>query len=165
MQGYDNRNIKASSYSTKCVVDGSAHFAHPLGVLTVDQFLAEIRRRAPSDAAVGRALGLPSSRIAELFSGKRRLQYEEARTLAEAFQLDGTNSGVNAATLTTILTACLRNAPSGGWTADDAPRLARAVEHALELLASGPANRSSEDAIAMAGHAASLQLLEQHREA
>lgn len=162
---YDKRSTTSTKNFTNCVVDvfrGAPHFG---GVLTKDEFLAEIRRRAGVDAEVGRALGIPSSRVAELFSGKRGLRYDEAKILSDRFMPNEGVPSISAETLSQILAACLLRSPKGGWTAKEAPRLARAVEHGLRLLANSPANPASEDAIAVAGQAAVLQLHEGHPEA
>ncbi|UKK84731.1 hypothetical protein L7H23_01105 [Sphingopyxis sp. BSN-002] len=134
-------------------------------MLTTEEFLAEIRLRAGKDAEVGRALGLPSSRVAELFSGKRRLLYHEAKTLADRFMPEESGASISAEKLAPILAACLRLAPKDGWSESEAPRLARAVEYGLGLLASAPANQDSDDAVAVAGQAAMLRLRESRLEA
>lgn len=150
---------------TNCVADAVARSAYLSRVLTTDEFLAEIRRRAGVDADVGRALGIPSSRVAELFSGKRRLRYEEAKILADKFMPEENGITISAEKLAPILAACLRFAPKEGWTESEAPRLARAVEYGLGLLASAPANQDSDDALAVAGQAALHQLRDSRLEA
>lgn len=157
---YDNRSVSATPKSTNYVVDAIRAQRQNSPVLETEEFLAEIRRRAKTDAEVGRLLGLPSSRVAELFSGKRRLRYDEAKRLADHFLQDETPSApqFNAAILAPILAACLKHAPEGGWTPDQSLNLARAVEYGLGLLATSPANQASEDAIAVAGQAALMQL-------
>lgn len=162
---YDNRSIHARPNSTNCVVDALLYPMQNIAVLETQEFLAEIRRRAGSDAEVGRALGLPSSRVAELFGGKRRLRYDEAKTLSDRFLTDTMSPSTNfsAETLAPILEACLRHAPEGGWTHDQAPRLARAVEYGLALLTTSPAKQPSEDAIAVAGQAALLHFRGEHQ--
>ena len=162
---YDKRSIVAGINPTQCVADALAGAVYYRSVLTTDDFLAEIRRRASSDAEIGRALKLPSSRIAELFGGKRRLRYDEAKILADKFMPNETGAGVSADRLEPILAACLRYAPIEGWSESEAPRLARAVEYGLGLLASAPANQASEDALAVAGQAALLRLRESRPEA
>lgn len=162
---YDKRSIIASGMFTNCVADATPARAYQSAVLPIDDFLAEIRRRAGVDAEVGRALGIPSSRIAELFSGKRRLRYEEAKILADRFMPEESGAVVSAEKLAPILAACLRFAPKEGWTESEAPRLARAVEYGLGLLASASASQTSEDAMAVAGQAALHQLRDSHLEA
>ena len=150
--------MTATTIFTNCVVDGLRAQAHLSRVLPADEFLAEIRRRAGVDAEVGRALGLPSSRVAELFSGKRRLRYEEAKILADKFMPEEAGSTISAEKLAPILASCMKLAPPGGWTASDAQLVAQAVEYGLQLLSSGSATQSSADALAVAGNAASLRL-------
>lgn len=162
---YDNRSDKTSQKTTICVVDALRCARQNIAVLETQEFLAEIRRRAGSDAEVGRTLNLPSSRVAELFGGKRRLRYDEAKLLSDKFlpNTDAAAQPLSAETLAPILEACLKYAPAGGWTPDQAPRLARAVEYGLALLTTSPAKQPSEDAIAVAGQAALLQLRGGHQ--
>lgn len=162
---YDNRSTDASQNATICVVDALQCARQNIAVLETQEFLAEIRRRAGSDAEIGRTLGLPSSRVAELFGGKRRLRYDEAKLLSDKFLLEvpAATDALSAETLAPILEACLKYAPAGGWTPDQAPRLARAVEYGLALLTTSPAKQPSEDAIAVAGQAAFLQLRGGHQ--
>ena len=155
---YDKRSISASHKFTNCVVEGALVTAYPCPVLGKDEFLAEIRKRANSDADIGRALKLPSSRIAELFKGSRNLKYEEAKILADLYMPETTGSTVSAERLAPILSACLRYAPKGGWSEQDAEALARAVEYGLGLIANAPASHASADALAVAGQAALTQL-------
>lgn len=162
---YDKRSNLSTKIFTNCVADASLCASYQSRVLSTDEFLAEIRRRAGVDADVGRALGIPSSRIAELFSGKRRLRYEEAKILADKYMPEENGITISAEKLAPILAACLRFAPKEGWTESEAPRLARAVEYGLGLLASAPANQDSDDALAVAGQAALHQLREQRPEA
>ena len=155
---YDKRSSSASHKFTNCVVEAALVTAYPYPVLGKDEFLAEIRKRARSDADIGRALKLPSSRIAELFKGSRNLKYEEAKILADIYMPEMTGAGVSAETLAPILKVCLRHSPPGGWTEQEVQRLARAVEYGLGLIANAPTNQHSSDALAVAGQAALVQL-------
>lgn len=162
---YDKRSMIANKNFTNCVADGRFASAYLSRVLSTEEFLAEIRRRAGVDAEIGRALGLPSSRVAELLGGKRRLRYDEAKILADKFMPEESGLTISAEKLAPILAACLRFAPKEGWTESEAPRLARAVEYGLGLLASAPANQASDDALAVAGQAALHQLRDARPEA
>lgn len=61
---------------------------------------------------------------------------------------------VNAEALKPILTELMRLAPNGGWTAQDAGRLAEAIEYGLGLAIVDPARPASSDAFAVAARAA-----------
>lgn len=165
LEHYDKRSINTSIMFTNCVADGLRSPSYQSPVLSTEEFLAEIRRRASVDADIGRALNIPSSRTAELLSGKRRLRYDEAKILADTFMPEESGLTISAEKLAPILAACLRFAPKEGWTETEAPRLARAVEYGLGLLASAPANQDSGDALAVAGQAALHQLREMRPEA
>lgn len=128
------------------------------GVLTTDELLTELRERGVSNADMARALVLPSPRIAELYSGARRLRYEEGKTLIDTFAPDLTGSPISVKQLTPILVACLRNAPKGGWTEQAAEYLAEAVQYGLQLVTSANASLPTSDALAVAGRAASDRL-------
>lgn len=162
---YANRSINSSPDFTNCVADAIFPRGYQSPVLSTEEFLAEIRRRAGVDANIGRALNIPSSRTAELLAGKRRLRYDEAKILADTFMSEETGFSISAERLAPILAACLRLAPKDGWSESEAPRLARAVEYGLGLLASAPANQASDDAIAVAGQAAMIRLRESRLEA
>lgn len=165
LEHYDKRSINSTEMFTNCVADANARDAYLSRVLSTEDFLAEIRRRATVDADIGRALNIPSSRTAELLSGKRRLRYDEAKVLADKFMPEENGLTISAEKLAPILAACLRFAPKEGWSESEAPRLARAVEYGLGLLASAPANQASDDALAVAGQAALHQLRESRLEA
>jgi cyanate lyase len=52
------------------------------------RLLDALRARGLSNAEISRAVGLPSSRIAEIFGGRRQVKLDEAKRLVEAFQLE-----------------------------------------------------------------------------
>ncbi len=64
-------------------------------MLSAKELLGILRKRGIKNAAVGRVLKLPSSRVAELFGGKRRLQLDEANTLIAAFGIEDEVSPLN----------------------------------------------------------------------
>lgn len=166
---YDKRSSSASHKFTNCVVDAILNQAHGNPVWTANEILDRSLEKAGTKAEVARTLGIPTSRVAELYrrrpeEGKpRRLKYEEAVKLLETYFPEAAGASVNADKLAPILAACLRYAPQGGWTDKDAMRLARAVEYGLGLIANEPATQASADALAVAGQAALQQLRGEHR--
>jgi phage repressor protein C with HTH and peptisase S24 domain len=87
---YDKRSVSASG-ATILVADKLSARRHPYGVLSSDDLLAKLRKlRAAGEttnAAIQRLLGLPSSRVSEIFAGTRRIQADEAKVLIEHFGL------------------------------------------------------------------------------
>ena len=104
-------------------------------------FLARVLEKAGTKAAIGAALGLPSSRVAEFFREKgdrqRRLTMEEGVTLARAFgiPLDGK---VSAEQLIPVLRIALRHASKETWTDLAIEQLAQESELGLSLLQDFP---------------------------
>lgn len=100
------------------------------------RFLGEVLDRAGSQAEVGRVLGLPSSRLSELFNPDaakpRGLKVEEAVKLSEAFRVPITGDSASAESLLTVLKVCLRHPPKE-WTEQELRRLAEEIELGLQL--------------------------------
>lgn len=165
---YDKRSIDASHKFTNCVVDAILHPAHGQPVWTAYEILDRSLEKAGSKAEIARTLGIPTSRVAELYRRKpeegkpRRLQYAEAVKLLETFFPEQTGATISAETLAPILSVCLRHAPKGGWTEQEVQRLAQAVEYGLGLIATSPANQASADALAVAGQAALSRMRDEH---
>jgi hypothetical protein len=60
----------------------------PLSMFDTKGLLAALERKGVSRADIGRALNLPSPRITEMYSGKRRVLLDEAKRLVDAFRLE-----------------------------------------------------------------------------
>jgi transcriptional regulator with XRE-family HTH domain len=73
---------------TISVVDGYQAFRHASAMLGTQQLLAALEARGISQAEMARVLGLPSSRISEMYAGKRQIKLDEAKRLVDAFGLD-----------------------------------------------------------------------------
>lgn len=84
---YDNRMGDARP-KTICGVDAYQPSRHYSGMLGTNQLLAALERRGISQAEIARVLGLPSSRISEMYSGKRQVKLDEAKKLVDAFALE-----------------------------------------------------------------------------
>ncbi len=87
-QRYDMRNAVASGKATISVVDELSSPLHSVYMFSTAELLDELRERGVRQADMARALDLPTSRIAEMYSGKRGVRLDEAKTLVEAFGLD-----------------------------------------------------------------------------
>jgi hypothetical protein len=57
-------------------------------MLSANELLTTLRERGVTNADIQRVLGLPSSRVSEMFTGKRRLQLDEAKKLVEEFEIE-----------------------------------------------------------------------------
>lgn len=112
-----------------------------------------------TNANLGRLLGLPSSRIAEIFEGTRRIKLDEAKTIVEAYGLEGPGQAapINEAMLEPILSALLPLAPQGRDAERFVPALAKAAAYGLQLLSADHARTPSGDAIGVAARGAALR--------
>lgn len=148
---------------TNCVADAVGRDAYLSRVLSTEDFLAEIRQRAGVDAEIGRTLGLPSSRVSELFSGKRRLLYDEAKKLSDKFMPEGHRPALNEGLLARVIHALAPSFPSSEVSESAAQALAEALTHALVLLQETGATEPTDREIAMAARAATSRYLEASR--
>jgi transcriptional regulator with XRE-family HTH domain len=86
---YDNR-IGRASPKTISVADGNSSLVYNPRMLGTEQLLRALENRGISQAEMARVLGLPSSRISEMYAGRRQVKLDEAKRLVEAFDLDDT---------------------------------------------------------------------------
>lgn len=68
-------------------IDAVRVSAQTSGVFTKLELLQRAELKAKTRAKIGEALGLPASRISEMFKGTRDLSYDEARKLIDRFDL------------------------------------------------------------------------------
>ena len=113
-----------------------------------------------TNAKLSRLLALPSSRIAEIFAGKRQVTIDEMKAVVEHFGLEGAAFAPNAETLEPILDALLPLAPPGKLTDQSRRALAEALAYGLELLGAPSANPASPDALKVAARAAAVRFRE-----
>lgn len=89
---YDKRSGGAIG-STNSVANSSNAGGYGPAMLGSADLLNELRRLKnegrTTNADLSRLLSLPSSRIAEIFEGKRRIHIDEMKILVEQFELDG----------------------------------------------------------------------------
>lgn len=100
------------------------------------EFLAQVLKKAGTQAEVGRVIGLPSSRLSELFNPDspkiRKLKLEEAVILSERFGVPIVPERVSATSLLPVLQVCLRHTPKE-WSDAEIRRLAGEIELGLQL--------------------------------
>lgn len=103
------------------------------GVFDQEEFLARALAKAGTKAEIGRILGVPSSRVAEMYRPNTtfRLTMKQGMQLAEALDMSP-GQAVNVDTLTPVLRVCLRHAPKE-WTEQAVARLAQEIVFGLEL--------------------------------
>lgn len=120
----------------------------------VDQLRVAIAEGRTSNAAIGRIIKQPSSRVSEIFSGKRRVQVDEMKALLEALEMNEAPPLPTPGTLEPLLDALLPLVPSGPLTDQSRQALAVALSYGLGLLGSLPASGASEDALKVAARGA-----------
>lgn len=138
---------------TECVLAPDHKSDKTCAVFDVQTFLAAVLGVARTQAAIGRVLGLPSSRVTEIYSGERQLKLVEAVKLAEEFGIPLHGPMISAETLLPILKVCLRSPPKGGWTDQALQRLSEEIEYGLGLLRVSAPQQPSQDALDVATRA------------
>lgn len=113
-----------------------------------------------TNADIGRLIGKPSSRVAEIFSGVRKVTIEEMKTLVEHYDLAGKADPISADVIEPILDAVLPLVPPGKLSAVSRRALAEAVSYALGLLGGTPAKPEDQGAIQVAANAAASRFRE-----
>lgn len=140
-------------------LDRSSLAANCRAVLGQTEILEALRDHGITSADIGRALELPSSRIAEMYGGGRLLKLSEAVKLVAKFDLESRSAKPNADVLATLLEALLPKAQRGTRAAEGSIRdLAEALEYGLGLVARNPAIRNNPDALALAAQATADRL-------
>lgn len=131
-----------------------------------DELLSELRRLRDdgktSNADIGRLIGQPSSRIADIFTTERKprkITLDEAKILVEHFGLEPKGlehpPAPSADNLLPLLAALIPLAPPSGRASEQSLRaLAVALAYGLGLLGDRLATPASSDAIDVAARAA-----------
>lgn len=126
-------------------------------VLSHEQLIDELRRLKNEDltnnADLARLLNLPSSRVAELFSGKRRITVDEMKVVVERFGLEAAKQTPSARMLAPLLDALLPLVPPGDQTGRSVEVVSEALSYGLQLLEVTDATPASEDALRVAARA------------
>lgn len=148
---------------TMFVADAARDSSHNGLVLSHTDLLAELVRlkadKATTNAQLARLLKLPTSRIAEIFDGKRLIRVDEMKCLVEEFDLDGRTRQPSAETIEPILDAILPLAPPR-LTDQSRRALAEALSYGLGLLAGHPASRATAETLQVAARAAATRFRE-----
>jgi hypothetical protein len=136
--------------STMSVADGGLRISYAPIMLRKNEILDALRAKIDAglikQADVGRALGLPSSRTAELFGNKRGLSLDEACTLVEKFRLQPPMVMLpSEEVLTEMLRGAQSELPAGLPYAEWPRAVASALRTRLQLLAGDLASNATED--------------------
>lgn len=134
-----------------------AMFGHEELRLTLSRLKEEGRA---TNAEISRVLGLPSSRVAEIFDGSRQIKLDEAKTLVEHYHLEQNAPQITGATIEPLLDAVLPLAPTGKASDQSRRALAEALAYGIGLLGKSAATPTSEDAMAVAARAAAHRFRE-----
>lgn len=129
------------------------------GMLDSKGLIAELCRLRENgittNADIARLLKLPTSRVAEMFSGKRAIKIDEMKTLVERYGLDvGYSQPFNADALEPLIDALLPIAPPPGRMTDQSRRaLAEALAYGLGMIGGSPTSQASGDVVEAAARA------------
>lgn len=136
---------------------------HDATVLSHAEFLGRLEAMKVAgetrNADLARVLNLPTSRIAECFSGSRLFRVDEMKAIIDHYRL-GEASNISAETLEPLLDAIVPLAPAGRLTEQSRRALAEALAYGLELLSGPNANTASSDARDVAARAAATRFRE-----
>lgn len=101
-----------------------------------------------TNAALGRLLKIPTSRVAEIFSGTRAVKVDEMKVLVEHFGWDGspTATPISADLLTPIVNEIAVQAQRIGPGLSARP-LAQALARYLQQIGASPAIHANQDAL------------------
>lgn len=149
---YDKRSAGASR-NTKPVAAIVAALRHQRSMIGHDDLIRLLRERRDagdlSNADVAAVLRVPSSRAAEIFSGKRLVKLDEAKAIVDRFNLEGRAqvSPPPSEAIEIVLDELLRSALDKPLAATTLRPLAEALRRALQLLSENPAIHANQDAV------------------
>lgn len=152
---YDKRSGDAT-LATKYVAELTAKTRHAAGMIghaeLLDWLHAERDAGRLTNAQLQKLLGLQSSRVSEIFDGRRKISLNEAKVIVEHFRLEESApitvpARIPTAALTIVLDELFRST-EGAQLGESALRpLAEGLQRGLELLAKNPAIHSNPDAL------------------
>lgn len=120
--------------------------------------IAALEARGLRQVDVCKTLGLTSSRVHEIYAGRRKITLSEAVKLITTHGLDGVDRAAtespNSTVLFHLLRAILRRSQKPETVESTARVTAEALAYGLELVARNPAIRENADALAAVGDAA-----------
>lgn len=126
--------------------------------------IAELQRLkvegVTTNAKLSRLLEIPSSRVAEIFAGRRQVTIDEMKIAVEHFGLERIPAAPSAATLEPLVDALLPLVPPGTLTDQSRRALAEALSYGLGLLEVPSASAASPDALKVAARAAAVRFRE-----
>ena len=126
-------------------------------MLSHDELISELERLKEqgetTNAQLSKILNLPSSRIAELFAGKRRISVDEMKVVVERFGLENARPAPSARTLAPLLDALLPLVPPGEQSGRSVEVVSEALSYGLQLLEATDSTQASEDVLKVAARA------------
>jgi predicted XRE-type DNA-binding protein len=145
--------------STMFVADALRGNLVKRGMLDSKELMSELCRlkqqNITTNADLARLLQIPTSRVAEIFSGKRAIKIDEMKVIVERFGLESaTARPFNADNLEPLIDALLPIAPPPSRMTDQSRRaLAEAFAYGLGMLGASPTSQASGDVVETAARA------------
>lgn len=129
---------------------------HAVGMIGHTELLnwlhAERDAERLTNADLQKLLELPSSRVADIFSGKRKVSLNEAKAIVEHYKLEEAApitvpARIPTAAITIVLEELLQSAGNAQIAATSVRPLAEGLQRGLELLARNPSIHANPDAL------------------
>lgn len=131
-------------------------YDHSNTMLEKLEFLEEVERKAKTRAAMAAAISVAPPRITEMFTGKRRLYYDEAVTLARTFGIEDERvpSQLNEEVLAVVEGVVANLMVRDGRDEIDAESLGRLARQAVQIALAPEGASDIQTRSRMASHAA-----------
>jgi hypothetical protein len=149
---YDKRSTLASE-TTKSVAESRSALLHDLGMITHADLLQWLHARRDAgelaNSDLQTLLKLPSSRITEIFNGKRQIKLDEAKAIVDHYDLEAGPrvAQIPSEALAIVLEELLRQTEGRRPSASTLRPLAEGLSRGLQLLADNPAIHANMDAV------------------
>lgn len=149
---YDKRSAYAS-VTTKSVAESHSALLHDLGMITHADLLQWLHARRDAgelaNTDLQTLLKLPSSRVTEIFSGKRQIKLDEAKAIVDHYDLEAAPriAQIPSEALAIVLEELLRQTEGRRLGASTLRPLAEGLSRGLQLLADNPAIHANMDAV------------------
>lgn len=139
------------------VADDFVAARHSVGVLSHRELVDSLQRLKDegkaTNAEIGRLLDVPSSRVAEIFTGKRSVKVDEMKALVDHYDLEGKGpTAISEELLTPIVWEIVERARREALPPSPRP-LAAALARYIQQIGARPAIHASPDALEAVAHA------------
>lgn len=142
------------------VLDGTGPIGHRTVMLSKDQIVAVLQRevaaKRTTQTEIGKVVGLPQSRISELFKGERNLSCDEAKALVEFYRISEPVLFSSSA-LQAILAGMLSGIVQDRALEQELPVLASTLQYMLQRISANPALADNLDDLKAAARVAAAQ--------